>query len=314
MSFSASEMSFLGPQLSKVAFSRRMCYNESNRKRGIFMFYLLLAIASSTMVSVSMRLSEKRVKNDMGMFIANYLTCVLLSCAFLGTSLFTTGAGFGSAVLQGGFSGFLYLASLFFMQENMHHNGIVLTSAFSKLGVLVPTLMAIVIFRERPEVLQLLGMVVALIAISIIYFEKGAFSQGNKKALLLVTLLVSGASDSMANIYDKTGSAAFKDHYLLFTFGAACLFAVLMNLRSKAPIGKAEIGFGIMIGVPNYFSARFLLNALSTVPAVIAYPVYSVATIVSITLAGVFFFKEQVSKKKKFALLLVVVALVLLNL
>ena len=183
------------------------------------MFYLLLAIASSTMVSVSMRLSEKRVKNDMGMFIANYLTCVLLSCAFLGSSLLTAGAGFGSAVLQGGFSGFLYLASLFFMQENMHHNGIVLTSAFSKLGVLVPTLMAIVVFRERPEVLQLLGMVVALIAISIIYFEKGAFSQGNKKALLLITLLVSGASDSMANIYDKTGSAAFKDHYLLFTFG-----------------------------------------------------------------------------------------------
>ena len=90
------------------------------------MFYLLLAIASSTMVSVSMRLSEKRVKNDMGMFIANYLTCVLLSCAFLGSSLLTAGAGFGSAVLQGGFSGFLYLASLFFMQENMHHNGIVL--------------------------------------------------------------------------------------------------------------------------------------------------------------------------------------------
>ena len=74
------------------------------------------------------------------------------------------------------------------------------------------------------------------------------------------------------------------------------------------------IFFGIMIGVPNYFSARFLLHALSTVPAVIAYPVYSVATIVSITLAGVLLFKEQVSSKKKFALLLVVVALVLLNL
>ena len=278
------------------------------------MLYLLLAIASSTMVSVSMRLSEKRVKNDMEMFIANYLTCVLLSCAFLGSSLFSTGAGMGSALLQGGFSGFLYLASLFFMQENMHHNGIVLTSAFSKLGVLVPTLMAVVVFRERPELLQLLGMVVALIAIAIIYFEKGAFSQGNKKALLLATLLVSGMTDSMANIYDKTGSAAFKDHYLLFTFLFACLFAVLMNLRSKTPMGKAEIGFGILIGIPNYFSARFLLLALGSVPAVITYPAYSVATIVAITLSGVLFFKEQVSSKKKFALLLVIVALVLLNL
>ncbi len=279
------------------------------------MIYLLLAIASSTLVSVAMRLSEKHIQNNMGMFIANYGICLVLARLFMGsTQLFTTESGIAMAVIQGIFSGFLYLASLFLMERNMHHNGIVLTSAFSKLGVLVPTLMAIVIFRERPEMMQLLGMVVALCAISLIYFEKDAFSQGNKKLLLLATLFVSGMTDSMANIYDKTGSPIFKEHYLFYTFFAALLFAVLMNLKSRKAITMKEVGFGILIGIPNYFSARFLLLALGSVPAVITYPVYSVATIVAISLVGVLFFKESVSRKKKVALGLVMIALVLLNL
>lgn len=279
------------------------------------MIYLLLAIASSTLVSVAMRLSEKHIKNNMGMFIANYGICIVLARLFMGsTELFSSESGIAMAVTQGVFSGFLYLASLFLMERNMHHNGIVLTSAFAKLGVLVPTLMAIVVFREIPEALQILGMLVALCAIALIYFEKDAFSQGNKKLLLLATLFVSGMTDSMANIYDKTGSPMFKEHYLFYTFFAALLFAVLMNLKSRKAITRKEIGFGILIGIPNYFSARFLLLALGSVPAVITYPVYSVATIVAISLVGVLFFKESVSRKKKVALGLVMVALVLLNL
>lgn len=279
------------------------------------MLYLLLAIASSTLVSVAMRLSENHIKNNIGMFIANYATCILLSFFFMGGTIPSTGEnGLGMALFQGIFSGFLYLASLYLMERNMFHNGIVLTSAFSKLGVLVPTVMAIVLFRECPELQQLLGMAVALVAIAVIYFEKGAFAQGSRKGLLLATLLVSGMTDAMANIYDKTGSALFKNQYLFFTFLAASVFALLLNGENKGRIGKAEIGFGILVGVPNYFSARFLLLALGSVPAVVTYPVYSVATIVAITLAGVLLFKEQVSNKKKFALLLVIVSLVLLNL
>lgn len=279
------------------------------------MFYLLLAIASSTLVSVAMRLSKNHIQNNMGMFIANYSACVILSRLFMGgTQLLTTEDGIAMAVIQGIFSGFLYLASLFLMERNMRHNGIVLTSAFSKLGVLVPTLMAILVFRERPELMQLGGMAVALCAIGLIYFEKGAFAQGSRKGLLLATLFVSGLTDAMANIYDKTGSALFKDHYLFYTFFAALMFAVLVNVKNHGKITGKEIGFGVLIGIPNYFSARFLLLALGSVPAVITYPVYSVATIVAISLSGLLFFKESISKRKAFALLLVIAALILLNL
>lgn len=61
------------------------------------MIYLILAIISSTAISVVMRLSDKYVKNNMTMFASNYLICGLLSFAFLmadsGTASLTVSGG-----------------------------------------------------------------------------------------------------------------------------------------------------------------------------------------------------------------------------
>ena len=72
--------------------------------------------------------------------------------------------------------------------------------------------------------------------------------------------------------------------------------------------------FGLLIGIPNYFSARFLLLSLAQLPAVVVYPSFSVGTIVLVTLAGVLFFKEKLSTRKWIALGVILGALVLLNL
>ena len=66
--------------------------------------------------------------------------------------------------------------------------------------------------------------------------------------------------------------------------------------------------------MPNYFSARFLLLSLSAVPAVIAYPSYSVGTIVLIALVGKVFFKERLSRRQLVAMGVILAALILLNL
>ena len=117
----------------------------------------------------------------------------------------------------------------------------------------------------------------------------------------------------MANIYDKTGSSALKDHYLFYIFLAALILAFLMVLFKKQRLTLKDVLFGVLIGVPNYFSSRFLLLAVGSLPAVITYPVYSVGTLIVITVASVLFFKEKLSNQKKTALVLILGALVLLN-
>ena len=283
------------------------------------MLYLLLAIVSSTLITLFMRLGEGKIRNNMAMFTVNYLICVVMSRISMGDmDLFTSAEGIHVAVGLGLFSGIMYLVSFVFMQWNMRKNGVVLTSTFTKLGVLVPTIMAIVVFREQPKLMQTLGIILAIAAIIIIHFDKdndGAAKAvgGSFKIWLLLQLLVSGFTDSLANIYDKAGSVALKDHYLFYTFLAALALAVIMTFKKKVKVSKWDLIFGFIIGIPNYFSASFLLLALQSVPAIITYPVYSVGTIVAITAGSVVLFKEQISSRKRVALLIVMLALVLLN-
>ncbi len=278
------------------------------------MLYLLLAIASSAMVSICMRLSEKHIKTEMGMFMANYAACILLSFLFMDKGIdYLAKDSLAPMVGLGIVSGVLYLVSFLFLKFNMKHNGIVMASTFMKLGVLIPTLMAVVIFREMPKTTQIIGIILSLIAIIMLHFEKDALQEGNKKIWLLLLLVLSGFTDSMANIYEQVGSAKVKDGYLLITFGTAFLLTVFFTVTRKEKVTKNDLLFGMLIGIPNYFSARFLLLALGEVAAVLVYPTYSVATMITITLAGVFLFKEKISRKKICALGFIVVALCLLN-
>ena len=280
------------------------------------MLYLLLAIASSAMVSICMRLSERHIHNNMVMFTANYAVCLAMSWFYMeGGGLFAAGDGMLWAVALGVVSGFLYLGSFVVLQKSIRDNGVILSSAAMKLGgVLVPVLIAVLFFRERLVWLRTLGVGIAIAAIALMNLERGEVGKGGKVHWLIVLLVGSGLADAMANIYDKTGSAAFKDHYLFYTFLAALLLAFLAALWKRKALKPADVLCGLLIGIPNYYSARFLLLALGGVPAVVAYPVYSVSTIIVISAVGVLGFREKLSTQKKWAMLLILAALVLLNL
>jgi len=274
-----------------------------------------MAILSSALISICMRYSEKHVKNEMGMFMANYAVCILLAILHMeGGADGGILAGMGlSTILMGAVCGILYLANFVFLKYNMKNNGVVMSTTFMKLGVLIPTLMAILVFREIPTGLQVLGIGLAIIAIIMIHFEKDAVGESHRKLGLLGLLLLSGTTDSMANIFEKLGANDAKDGYLLMTFLTAFLIALILMFRGKEKVSKKDVFFGILIGIPNYFSARFLLLALGEVSAVLAYPMYSVGTIILITVVGMLLFRERISRKKTVALIMILVSLGLLN-
>ena len=279
------------------------------------MFYLFMAVVSSAMVSILMRISEKYVRSNMVMFSTNYAACTGISLIYMGgIRPLAFEPGTGTAVTLGAVTGFLYLAGFVLLQKNISCNGVILSGAAMKLGgVLIPIIAAVLLFQERMKWLQLVGTFLAVLAIVLINAEKGESSGGGKKQWLAVLLLASGFSDTMANIFDKTGPADLKNLYLFCTFVAALFIALALALRQKQRITAMDLLCGLLIGIPNYYSARFLLLSLGSVPAVIAYPVFSVGTIIVISAAGAVFFHERLNRRKKGALLLILASLVMLN-
>ena len=278
------------------------------------MLNLLLAVLSSALVSITMRLSETKTKNSIGMLCVNYLMCMLLAWGDTGFgALFPVVRGLGFAIELGIVNGVLYLAGFVLLQVNIRKNGVVLSSTFMKLGLLVSMLVSVIFFRERPELWQWLGFFLAVAAIILIHYRPGG-GKAEAKWGLILALLAGGTADSMSKVFEALGEPALSDHFLLYTFLVAFVCCTCLNTGSGRGVpGKREWMFGLLIGIPNFFSAKFMLAALETVPAVIVYPVCSVGTILVVTTAGVLLFRERLEKRQWAALGMILVALVLLN-
>jgi len=266
------------------------------------------------LITVFMRLSERYRKNPTSMLAMNYLMCSILGILFTGEfQLFPKAEGLGTTLLLGSVCGALFLGSFLLLQWNVSRNGVVLPATFMKLGVLVPTVLSILIFGEKPGELQLIGIAAAVAAILLIQ-GRGQKEEGGSTAGLVILLLAGGLSDSMSKVYEELGSASLSDHYLLYTFLVALILCVALCIVRKQTLCWQDAIFGLLIGVPNYCSARFLLLSLNSVPAVVAYPSFSVGTIVLVTIAGMVFFGEKLSRRKWAAMAIILAALVLLNL
>ena len=278
------------------------------------MLSLVLAILSSALIAIIMRLSTKRISGQSGMLAVNYFTCMLLAAAYTSFgNLLPLVSGLPVTLGLGVINGFLFLAGFALLQSNTRRNGVVLSSIFMKLGLLVPMVVSVVFFRETPTVVQIIGFCAAIVAIILINYRKG---NGKSKARwsLLLLLLAGGSCDAMSKVYEQLGSSALSAQYLFYTFVVAFLLCLAWMAKRKEACGVKEILFGLLLGIPNFYSARFLLSSLQSVPAVIAYPTFSVGTILVVTLAGVAFFKEKLSRRQWIALGIILLALVLLNL
>jgi len=278
------------------------------------LFFFVMAVVTSALVSIFMRVSEQHVRNNIVMLASNYAMCMGLALCYLpGLNPLPAAQGVGRTALLGALNGVLYLSGFVALNWNIRKNGMVLSATFMKLGVLVPTLMAILFFGEVPSALQLLGILGAVAAIVLIRSEKGTARVQSSLGLLLLPL-TGGMADAMSKVYDVYGTAELNSHFLLYTFAVAFGLCVLLAVSKRQSITPKDVLFGLLIGIPNYFTSRFLLLSLKTIPAIVAYPGYSVGAIVLVTLAGVLFFREKLSRRQMTALAVIMGALALLNL
>ena len=276
------------------------------------MVFLLLAVLSSSLISVIMRLSADKVKGSLSMLAVNYVICMSLSAVYAGFDVLPVKAeGFSAALGLGVLGGVLFLAAFVLMQRNTMKNGVVLSSLYMKLGLLVPMVLSVAAFGEMPAAVQIVGFCLAVGAIVLMNAGKGL--RGGLQADLLLLLLVGGGADAMAKLYEEFGPVELNGQYLFYVFAVALVLCGALVAVKKEKPGRNELLYGAMIGVPNFFSSRFLLGALGEIPAVVVYPTFSVATILLVTLTGVMAFKEKLKAKQWIALGIILMALVLLN-
>ena len=297
-----------------------MAYIKYLKQEPVDMIYLLLSILSSAIMAIALRLFQDPKGNRYGILLGNYLVCVLISFIRLPdhSQVFR---GSAVTILWGIVSGFLFVAGLVTMQTSIRLNGATLTAVFSKLGLIVSLAVSILVYGERPNVLQIIGLLLVLTAIILINGGDGSETTKGKRlytGALFLTLLAGGAAGATAKVFEQIGAREEDELYFLYLFAVAALLTFLLALVEKRKQGlkvrAKDLAAGIVIGIPNYYASFLLLPALTVLPAFIVYPVSSTGVILLVSAAGALFFHEKHTAKQKLGILLVLAALVLLNL
>lgn len=276
------------------------------------MIFLILAIASSALVSLGMRFSTGKVKNNIGMLAVNYFTCTVAALAYAGFEIAPRADGLENVFLLGGVNGFLYLSSFVLFQYSVKKSGVVLSSVFMKLGMLVPLAVSVIVFGEKPTVLQIVGFVLAIVSIIMINYDGKESGRANILSLVLL-LLLGGSAEGMSKVFEEIGNSELSSQFLFCTFAFALVLCLLFMLAKHQKIGKKEAFYGVLVGVPNFFSAKFVLRALEDLDVIVVFPSFAVGTILTVSLVGLFAFKERLGRMGWCAVGIIMVTLSLLN-
>jgi drug/metabolite transporter (DMT)-like permease len=261
------------------------------------MFPLLLTILCSVVIALILKYSGTRKGNPVVLLCGNYFaaTVIMLVLSLSENKLvYATETFFFGAAL-----GLLFFLGFFAFAKAVSTAGASLSAVSSRLSVIVPISLSIIIFREIPSYFQLTGIILAFITILLFYFSIRQFSAGTFQRMdyfyLFALIIGIGINDFSFKVFQSWRPAEEKNFFILTIFSFAFIYSFSYILFKKIKIEPHTLTTGIILGIPNVFSSYFLLGALNQLPAIIVYPSINIGIIVLTSLAAFLIWREKVN-------------------
>jgi drug/metabolite transporter (DMT)-like permease len=279
---------------------------------------LVLAIFSSASLALIFRTTERRGYNRYVITAVNYLAAVATAVALslesrhaAATNAVWTELPVILAIAVPG--GILFFVSFILYQRSVAEWGPGPAGMYGKLGILVPMVLSMVVWQEIPAPMQWAGLVLACIAIVVSQRTGRSGDTGSFRPILLVLLLSMGFAEFSNKLFERYGNDNFRELFLAVLFAIAFAGSSLAVWRRRIRPRTAEIGWGLLVGVPNLFSSYFLIASLQTVPAAVAFPVFSAGSIAVIVLGARVIYGDTLRRRQWVAVALATAALALIN-
>ena len=303
------------------------------------MIYLGLAILTSASIALIFKYSEGRSMDRYVVTSFNYLAASLVSAIIIAASglefpfvstpvsfkdlaaVFPASGGsidlkasLAWALVVGVPAGVFFFLAFIYYQKGINENGAGLAGAFSKIGILIPMSISIVVWNEIPNVLQTAGIALSVISILLVNISFRNFSLDKLRLTLLALFLFSGLAEFSNKVFQNYGLLEHRLVFLFFVFFTAFLISGAFLLsRKKVPRPRA-VFTGLIVGLPNLFCSYFLIQALDGIKASVVFPIYTATTIVVINLGGYLIFNERLENRERLSVVFTIIALVMINL
>jgi len=280
------------------------------------MHFLILVILFSTSIALILKYNDTRKGELIVLLAGNYL--VAAAIAFILLILNESKSFSYQTLLYGSGLGFLFVITFFLLAFAISRAGAGLAITSSRLSVIIPILLAIIIFNELPNELHLLGFLLTFVTFVLFYFSvRSGHKEGDgalKYFFLIAVFIGIGINDFALKFYKVWRSELEEPFFMFFIFSSAFIYSTIYIIVKKVKIKKETALWGMVLGIPNVFSTFFLLAALSMLPAILVYPFMNIGIIVLTTVMAFFIWKEKLNRWGVLALASGLLAILFLSL
>lgn len=286
------------------------------------MIYLILSIITSTLIFIVFKLIARKEISVLPAIVVNYTVCVIEGTIAEGGL-----PPIGELIVKPWFTNTLILGALFIsvfyaMAKTVNYSGLAVASIANKLSLVIPVTAAYFLYDETFSVLKITGILVAMIAVILASYKtdrEGHRHNFNYYFFPLLVLIGSGVIDTFTkwNQANYLSNAEF-NLFLIFVFGtAACIGWLILFFRFiylKEQVSAKALGYGVLLGVPNYGTMYFLIAALNQPgwSSSTVFPINNIAIVALSCIVAMALFKEKMSRVNVAGILMSIIAIVLI--
>lgn len=286
------------------------------------MIDLALSVLSSTLIFVAFKLFDTYKVQTLYAIITNYVVACLVGLFLYEgkvdvAQLTSTSWYWGPIAL-----GVLFITIFNLMARSTQVSGVSVTSVATKMSLVIPVVVGVVIYKEELSLLQIIGIVLALLAVYLSsQKEKGITINRRDLLLPLLVFLGSGIIDASIKYFEEEHLTDPEiPIFSSMVFGCAALtglvFIGIKSFKTPLRVNFRNILGGIALGVPNYFSIFFLIRALRSdmLNSAAVFTLNNVAIVMLSTVLGILLFKERLRPKNWGGVALAILSIILVAL
>ena len=287
------------------------------------MIEITLTIVTFSLMLIIFKYFEIFKVNNLQAIIVNYITAGVLALVADGsvltnnfsiTNLFQSTFIYYALII-----GVLFIITFNLIAFGTQKIGIAITTVSNKMSMIIPVLIGLFVFKEDKNFLKLIGIVLAILAIFFSCSKNGKLSFDKKYLPVIILVFIGqGIADSTLKWAQEFAiNASNNNVFFATTFFTAAFSGTLFMMiqQRKITVTLRSLLWGVILGIPNYFTLYFFVEALSAgvFESSQVFPIVNMGVIVLTAVMGIILFREHLSKSNWMGILLALIAISLIT-